>query len=51
MAQQHGVWLFNRAGHAQLPGHSFTEWYVGDNLLALDDARLRDALALWCNEL
>jgi threonine aldolase len=51
VAEQHGVWLFNRASHAQLPGHSFTEWYVGDNLLALDDACLRDALALWCNEL
>jgi threonine aldolase len=51
VAEQHGVWLFNRAGHAQLPGHSVTEWYVGDNLLALDDTRLHEALTLWCNEL
>lgn len=51
VAQRHGVWLFNRASHAQLPGHSYTEWYVGDNLLALDDARLRDLLTLWSNEL
>jgi hypothetical protein len=51
VAQRHGVWLFNRASHAQLPGHSYTEWYVGDNLLALDDARLRDILTLWSNEL
>lgn len=50
-AERHGVWLFNRAGHAQLPGHSVTEWYVGDNLLALDDARLREILALWCADL
>nr|WP_229499327.1 beta-eliminating lyase-related protein [Pseudoduganella ginsengisoli] len=51
VAEQHGVWLYNRASHAQLPGHSYTEWYVGDNLMALDDARLHSALALWCNEL
>ena len=46
-AERHGVWLFNRVGHAQLPGHSMTEWYVGDNLLALSDARLHDIFALW----
>lgn len=51
VAEQHGVWLFNRASHAQLPGHCHTEWYVGDNLLALDDAQLHSALTLWSNEL
>lgn len=51
VAQQHGVWLYNRVSHAQLPGRSYTELYVGDNLLALDDARLHDALTLWTNEL
>lgn len=48
VAEQHGVWLYNRVGHAQLPGQSVTEWYVGDNLLALSDERMRDILALWC---
>lgn len=50
-AEQHGVWLLNRVSHAQLPGHSVTEWYVGDNLLALPDQRLSDILALWSAEL
>ena len=50
-AEQHGVWLFNRVSHAQLPGHSATEWYVGDNLLAISDRRLHDILTLWSAEL
>lgn len=50
-AEKHGVWLFNRVGHAQLPGHSVTEWYVGDNLLALPDQRLHDILSLWSADL
>jgi threonine aldolase len=50
-AEKHGVWLFNRIGHAQLPGHSATEWYVGDNLLAISDQRLHDILTLWSAEL
>ncbi|MYN03754.1 threonine aldolase [Pseudoduganella sp. DS3] len=47
IAARHGVWLLNRAAHAQLPGTSFTEWYVGDNLLALPDEQVRHALTLW----
>jgi hypothetical protein len=32
------VWLAQRIGEAQVPGWSTIELYVGDNLLALDDA-------------
>ena len=51
VAARHGVWLLNRAAHAQLPGASYTEWYVGDNLLALPDEEVRRALALWSDAL
>ncbi len=51
VAARHGVWLLNRAAHAQLPGTSYTEWYVGDNLLALPDEQVRHALALWSDAL
>lgn len=51
VAAHHGVWLLNRAGHAQLPGTSYTEWYVGDNLLALSDEQVRHALTLWSDAL
>ncbi|HEV7816508.1 MAG TPA: beta-eliminating lyase-related protein [Janthinobacterium sp.] len=46
IAEEHGIWLFGRASHAPLPGQCFTEIYVGDNLLALPDQRVRAALAL-----
>lgn len=51
VAAQHGVWLLNRAAHAQLPGTSYTEWYVGDNLLSLTDEQVRQALTLWSDAL
>ncbi|MBA5638489.1 threonine aldolase [Duganella sp. LX20W] len=51
IAARHGVWLFNRAMHGALPEHSVVEWYVGDNLLALPDARVREILALWASAL
>ena len=44
IAQQHGVWLFGRASHAALPDRSYIEWYVGDNLMAIPDLRLREIL-------
>ncbi|MET0321722.1 MAG: beta-eliminating lyase-related protein [Duganella sp.] len=47
IAQQHGVWLFNGAHHAALPGRCSVELYVGDNLLYLPDARVREILGLW----
>ena len=47
IAGQHGVWLFNGANHAMLPDRSYAEIYVGDHLLHLPDARVREILALW----
>ena len=46
LAEDHGIWLFGRASHAALPGHSVVEWYVGDNLLHLSDDSVRQALSL-----
>jgi threonine aldolase len=46
MAEQHGIWLFGRASHAALPNQSYIEWYIGENLLALPDARVREILDL-----
>jgi len=51
VAAKHGVWLLNRVAHAQLPGTSYTEWYVGDNLLSLSDEQVRQALSLWSDAL
>ena len=49
IAQQHGVWLFNRATNAALPNQSYVEWYVGDNMLAASDEKVVAALALLNN--
>ena len=38
LAEDEGVWIAHRFSAAQLPGWSYQELYVGDNLLALDDA-------------
>ena len=38
LAALEGAWLAQRIGEAQVPGWSTIEVYVGDNLLALDDA-------------
>ena len=46
VAAEHGIWLFGRASHAALPGHSVVEWYVGDNLLDLPNDSVRLALTL-----
>jgi threonine aldolase len=51
LAQQHGIWLFNRISNGVLPDTSYFELYVGDNLLAVPEARLREALALFANKL
>lgn len=51
IARQHGVWLFNGAQHAPLPGCSSVELYVGDNLLYLPDARVHEILTLWSDAL
>jgi len=44
IAAEHRIWLFNGANDAALPDQSYFEWYVGDNLLAMDDAVLHLAL-------
>lgn len=51
LAQQHGIWLFNRISNGVLPDTSYFELYVGDNLLAVPEDRLREALALLANKL
>jgi threonine aldolase len=51
IAEQHGVWLFNGASHAALPGRSSVELYVGDNLLNIADDRVREILGIWSTAL
>ena len=46
IAAEHGIWLFNQAVHAALPGHSVFEWYVGDQATALSETELHRALSL-----
>jgi threonine aldolase len=43
IAAETGCWLFDRARSAEVPGWSLTELYIGDRLLAADDARLMRA--------
>jgi threonine aldolase len=47
LAAEHGIWIFYRINHAALPGTSYFELYVGDNLLSMPDQQVRDALALF----
>ncbi len=51
IAEQHGVWLFGAARQTALPQQSMIEWYVGDNLLAMPDAQVRQYLELLTNGL
>ena len=44
IAAEHKIWLFNGANDAALPGQSYFEWYVGDNLLDMEDRVLHSAL-------
>jgi len=46
LAERHGIWIFNRVNHAALPDTCYFELYVGDNLLDIPDARVREAVAL-----
>ncbi|HEU4374436.1 MAG TPA: beta-eliminating lyase-related protein, partial [Telluria sp.] len=46
LAERHGIWLFYRVNHAALPDSCYFELYVGDNLLDVPDARVREAVAL-----
>jgi threonine aldolase len=46
LAEQHGIWIFHRVNHGVLPDTCYFEMYVGDNLLALSEDRVREAVAL-----
>ena len=47
IAHEQRVWLHNYVHHSALPGQSYTEWYVGDNLLNLADEQVLGALRTW----
>lgn len=44
LAEEDGIWMYNRAAHGVLADTSVVEIYVGDNLLDMPDAALRAAL-------
>jgi len=51
LAERHGIWLFNRISNGVLPETSYFELYVGDNLLAVPEARLKESLAIFADAL
>jgi len=51
LAERHGIWMFNRVAGGVLPGTSYFELYVGDNLLHAQDEHVRAALALLADAL
>jgi threonine aldolase len=51
LAARHGIWLFGRAANGALADTSVVELYVGENLLALPDQSVREALALFAQAL
>jgi len=51
LAREHGIWMFNRAVHGALPETSVVEIYVGENLLAMTDDAVRDALRRFAQQL
>lgn len=51
LAREHGIWMFNRAAHGALPDTSVVEIYVGENLTAMPDDVLRDALRRFADRL
>jgi threonine aldolase len=51
LAEEHGIWMFNRIAGAALPRTSAFELYVGDNLLDMPDDRVRQALDLFARAL
>ena len=46
IAQEHKIWLFGRATQGALPDTSLFDLYVGDNLEAMPDQRVRDVFAI-----
>jgi hypothetical protein len=51
LAEESGCWLFDNVRRADVPGWSFTEIYVGDRLLQIDDARLGPLFVRLCKAL
>jgi len=51
LAEQHGIWMFNRIAPGVWPESSSFELYVGDNLLTAPDERVHAALALFAEAL
>ncbi|UVW26995.1 low specificity L-threonine aldolase [Massilia sp. H6] len=51
LAEQHGIWMFNRIASTALPGTSAFELYVGDHLLAASDEQVHIALARFAGAL
>jgi threonine aldolase len=51
LAEQHGIWMFNRIASTALLGTSSFELYVGDNLLNTPDDKVHAALALFARAL
>jgi hypothetical protein len=51
LAEEHGIWMFNRIATAALPATSSFELYVGDNLLNAADDKVHEALALFARAL
>lgn len=51
LAEEHGIWMYNRVASGVLPDTSSVEIYVGDNLLGMSRQQVRDALALFANAL
>jgi threonine aldolase len=47
LAEEHGIWMFNRVSNGVLPDTSYFEVYVGDNLLGMSNQQIRDGLALF----
>lgn len=46
IAEEHKIWLYGRVASGALPDTSVVELYVGDNLVRLPDADVRQAFAL-----
>ena len=51
LAEATGCWLVDRVRDAEVPGWSMTELYVGEQALAVDDARVVPLFAQLCADL
>lgn len=51
LAEEHGIWMFNRIASGVLPATSSFELYVGDSLLAVSDEQVHTALSLFAKSL